>query len=228
MKDPSAVLHSVCLDARSTIHSGVPGASKVKPSPRKLRHQIVLMSGTHLACGKTAFRAVIEFHENGSQILHRHINGFKVGGARRGLECFSRKAWFLSLRYHSRDVAKNMRDPEAGQVLSKIAPVRPDVTQSGGGAAFLRIEPPGIIGFFQKPVLKVIAMEKCGSPDIPLRDGMAGLLHQRIAAVIERDSSNDLRPFACSASSLACAAVAASGLSEITCLPCARAAEITG
>ena len=144
------------------------------------------------------------------------------------LKRLARAARLLARRDDGRDVAEHVRDAQAGHVLRQVAPVRADVAERRRGAALRRVEPPRVVGVLEQPVLQVVAVHEVRRADVAAGDGLARLLHERVAAVVEGDGGDDagapsLRRRAASIR----AAVIASGLSETTCLPLASAADVT-
>ena len=86
-------------------------------------------------------------------------------------------------------------------------------------AALLRLEAPREIGRFEQPVLEVSAVNEMHRPELAAGDHLARLLHQRIAAVVERHRVDDAGLVRRVEQPPGIGAVIASGLSEITCLP---------
>ena len=83
-------------------------------------------------------------------------------------------------------------DAQAADVLRQIAPVRSDVAERRGGAALVRLEAPRVVGVLQQPVLQVVRRAtKCGVPMSPRGDRVPRLLHQRVAAIVERHRVDD-------------------------------------
>ena len=76
-------------------------------------------------------------------------------------------------------------------VLRQIAPVRPDVPERRRGTALVGLEPPGIVGVLEEPVLQVVADEEMRLADVAARDRVPRLLHERVAAVVEGDGVDD-------------------------------------
>ena len=59
-----------------------------------------------------------------------------------------------------RENAENFDDPQAADVLGQIAPVRTDVGDGCRRAALRGLDAPGIVGFFDEPVLKIPPVQK--------------------------------------------------------------------
>ena len=85
------------------------------------------MTGAHLPCREATFGAIVESHQHGREILHRHIDCFKIRRVCGRLECFARDTRLLALRHDSGNVAENVRDAKPRHVLREIAPVRTNV-----------------------------------------------------------------------------------------------------
>ena len=81
---------------------------------------------------------------------------------------------------HRRQVAEHLRNPKAAHVLGQIAPVRSDVAKRRRGAAFVGLEPPGIVGILEEPVLQIVAVQKVRRADVASSNGQARLLDERI------------------------------------------------
>ena len=79
----------------------------------------------------------------------------------------------------------------ADDVLREIAPVRSDVGERGARAALLRLEAPREIGRLEQPVLQVAAVDEVHGADVARGDHRARLLHERVAAVVERHRVHD-------------------------------------
>ena len=81
-----------------------------------------------------------------------------------------------------------------GHVLDEIAPVRTDVANRGAGAALVRLEPPREVRGFEQPVLEVAAMHEMQRAQLAGGDHRSRLLHQGVAAIVERDCVHDAGP----------------------------------
>ena len=75
-------------------------------------------------------------------------------------------------------------DALAGDVLRQVAPVRADVGH-GRTLALAGVEPPRVVGVFEQPVLQIGALHQVHGAGLARRHHGAGLLHERIAAVVE-------------------------------------------
>ena len=82
-------------------------------------------------------------------------------------------------------------DAETADVLREIAPMRSDVAERGRGAALVGLEPPRIVRILDQPVLQVGAEEEVRPADVAAGDRVPRLLHERVAAVVERDRVHD-------------------------------------
>ena len=111
----------------------------------------------------------------------------------RGGERFARCPWLLALRNDGRDVAEDLGDAQAADVLREIAPVRSDVAERRRRAALVGLQPPRIVGVFEQPVLKVVADEKMRRADLARGDRVPRLLNERVASVVERHRVDDAR-----------------------------------
>ena len=80
-------------------------------------------------------------------------------------------------------------------MLGQIAPVRSDVAKRRRGAALIGLEPPGIVGILEEPVLQIVAVQKVRRTDVASSNGHASLLDERIPAVVERDRMDDAGAF---------------------------------
>ena len=80
---------------------------------------------------------------------------------------------------------------QSADVLREIAPVRADVAERRRGAALLGVEPPGVVGLVEQPVLEVVAVQKARRADVAARDRLPRVLDERIAAIVERDGGDD-------------------------------------
>ena len=87
-----------------------------------------------------------------------------------------------------------MGDPVSGDVLRQVAPVGPDVAERRRRAALLGVEAPGVVGVLQQPILKVMTVHEVRRADVASRDGVPRLLHERVAAVVERDGRHHAGP----------------------------------
>ena len=98
----------------------------------------------------------------------------------------------LALRDDGRDVAEHVRDAQAGHVLHQVAPVRSDVAERRRLAALVRLEAPRVVGVLAaaSPACSGRA-RSVGRPMSPRGDRVARLLHQRVAAVVERHGVED-------------------------------------
>ena len=99
----------------------------------------------------------------------------------------------LALREHRRDVAEHVRDAQPAHVLRQVAPVRPDVAERRRRAALVRLEPPRVVRVLEQPVLQVVADQEMRRADVAAGDRVARLLHERVAAIVERDRMDDAR-----------------------------------
>ena len=106
-------------------------------------------------------------------------------------ERLARADRLLALRNHGRDVAEDVRDAQAADVLREIAPVRSDVAERRRRAALVGLEPPRIVGVLEQPVLQVLADEKVRLADVAARNRLPRLLDERIAAIVERHGVDD-------------------------------------
>ncbi len=97
----------------------------------------------------------------------------------------------LRLRNDRRDVAEHLGDAQAADVLRQVAPVRADVAERRRGAALVGLEAPRVVGVLEQPVLQVVADEEVRLADVPARDRVPRLLHERVAAIVERDGVDD-------------------------------------
>ena len=86
-----------------------------------------------------------------------------------------------------------MGDPQTGDVLRQVAPVRSDVGNRRRRAALFRIEAPRIVRVLEEPVLQVVPVQKVRRADVAAGDRESRLLHQRVTAVVERHRRNDAR-----------------------------------
>ena len=152
---------------------------------------VVLVPRAHLADREAPLRAVVESHQHRGEILDLDVHLLECLIRIRGGKRLARALRLLALRDHGRDVAEHVRDLQAADVLREIAPVRPDVPQRRRGAAFVGLEPPGIVGVLEEPVLQVVADEKVRLADVAARDRVPRLLHERVAAVVEGDGVDD-------------------------------------
>ncbi len=110
-----------------------------------------------------------------------------------GLERLARALRALSLLDDRRDVAEHVCDAQAADVLREVAPVRADVAERGRRPALVRLEPPRVVGVLEQPVLEVLADEELRPADVAARDREAGLLDERVPAVVEGHCMNDAR-----------------------------------
>ena len=78
-------------------------------------------------------------------------------------------------------------------MLRQVAPVRADVAERRRGAALVGLEPPRVVGVLEQPVLQVVADEEVRLADVPARDRVPRLLHERVAAIVERHGVDDPR-----------------------------------
>ncbi len=92
----------------------------------------------------------------------------------------------LAFRNHGRDVAEDVRDAKSRHVLRQIAPVRSDVAERRRRAALVGLETPRVVRVLEQPVLQVVADQKMRRADVAARDHVPRLLHERVAAVVER------------------------------------------
>ena len=95
-------------------------------------------------------------------------------------------ARLLADRNDGREVGEHVRDAQPRHVLRQVAPVRPDVAHRRGLAALVGLEAPAVVGVEQQPVLQVLAVDEARRPNLALGDHRPRLLHQRVAAVVER------------------------------------------
>ena len=165
------------------------------PAERRLRAadldlQIVLVAGADLSDRERALRAVVERSrtEARSSTL-MSTSSYESSPA--AWNASRDRLRLLALRDHGRDVAEHVRDPQAADVLRQIAPVRPDVAERRRRAALVGLEPPGVVRVLQQPVLQVVADEEMRLADVAARDGVARLLHERVAAIVEGHGVDD-------------------------------------
>lgn len=78
-------------------------------------------------------------------------------------------------------------------MLGEIAPVGADVAQRGARAAAGRIETPGVHPLIGQPVLKVLPVDVAERPELPAAHHRPCLLHEGVAAVVERHHVRDTR-----------------------------------
>ena len=100
-------------------------------------------------------------------------------------------ARLLALLHDCGDVAEDVGDPQAGDVLRQVTPVRSDVAQRRRRAALFRVEAPRVVRVVEQPVLQVVAVQKVRRADVAARDRQPRLLHERVAAVVERHRCHD-------------------------------------
>src|SRR4030095_8977526 len=93
------------------------------------QHEIIFVSGAHLARRERSLRAVIESHQHGCQVIDPNVDGFQITCGRCGLKRVARKTRSLPSWDDCRDVPEHMSDPQAGYMLREIAPMRTDVSQ---------------------------------------------------------------------------------------------------
>ena len=140
---------------------------------------------------KLPLRAVVEPQQHRGEILDLDVHEIDLLVAATGLKRLARAARLLALRQDGGDVAEHFGDPQSADVLRQIAPVRADVAERRGGAAFVGLEPPRIVGVLQQPVLQVLADQEMRLADVAARNREARLLDQRVAAIVERHRMDD-------------------------------------
>ena len=84
-------------------------------------------------------------------------------------------------------------DAQAAHVLREIAPVRSDVAERRRGAPFVGLEPPRVVGVLEQPVLQIVTDEEVRLADVAARNRVPRLLHERVAAIVERHRVDDAR-----------------------------------
>ena len=215
---------------RSTARSAAPAASAATRARPFTSNQRSFLCPAHTCPTETHPRAPpVEPHQHGREILAlnaKRLSPRCAGAAQRLRPIF---AGLIRVGITVREIGEHRLDAPADDMLDEIAPMRSDVADGRALAALFRLEAPGEIGGLQQPVLQVRAVDEVRLAQLACRDHLAGLLHQRIAAIVERHGVHDARfarriPQATRASS----AFSASGLSEMMCLRCVSAAMITG
>src|ERR1700761_2444390 len=91
----------------------------------------------------------------------------------------------------SGEVGEDGGDLKAGDVLGEVAPVGADIAESGGCAAFGRIGAPGVDVGLAHPVLQIEAVNEADGAGFTAGDHAAGLLDERVAAIVEGDDVGD-------------------------------------
>jgi hypothetical protein len=103
-------------------------------------------------------------------------------------------------RHDGGEIGQYGRDLQTGHVFGQVAPVRTDIKQGRTRAALARVHAPRIHRIVGQPVLQILAVHERQLAQVAPRDHRARVLHERIAAIVER---HDVRNAVSSAASAA-------------------------
>ncbi len=179
---------------RSTARSAAPAASAATPRrPFTSNHSPFLWPAHTCPTETRALGAAVEPHEDRRQVFAGDRDRLARVVAAASRTPRSTAAGFSRVSITVVEIGEHLDDPPAGDVLHQVAPVRSDVADRRARAALVRLEAPREVGRLEQPVLQVGAVDEVHRAELAAGDHLARLLHQRVAAIVERHGVDDAR-----------------------------------
>ena len=156
--DPSAASRSPCRDGRSRARSGAPAASAATPSSRRPRAaRSFLWPAQTCPTEKLPFAPLSNRSSTDARSSTLMSTSSTPSSPPATANASREPLGFLRFGMTVVMSPSTCGDAQPADVLREIAPVRADVAERGRRAALVRLEPPGVIGVLQQPVLQVVA-----------------------------------------------------------------------